>query len=91
MPPESELPIGTLYISHQTLQHDSREVQSAISAALTLLSKYKGLDAYLRPHPERAGDYALILADHKIDPVVVAFIGVRGRGMSTIVEDLFVK
>lgn len=88
----SEAPkyVGTLYISQQVLQHEKWLADQAIASATLLMRKYMGLDAILTPSPVRRGDFSLIIADLKVDPIVACFIGIPGRAKPAIVEELFV-
>lgn len=84
-------PLGTLYISNEVLMHDKWIVDQAISAAMSVVKKYKYLDAMLKPSKVRKGDFSLILADLKMSPTVAAFIGIPGRAKAPIIQELFVS
>ena len=88
----AEIPpkVGTLYIAHEVLQYEKWIADQAIHAAKLLMNKYKWLDGFLKPSPVRQGDFSLILADFKLQPVIASFIGIPGRGKSPIIEELFV-
>lgn len=81
---------GVLYIAHEVLQYEKWITDQAISAAMILMKKYKYLDGFLKPSPVRQGDFSLILADFKLEPVIASFIGIPGRSKSPIIEELFV-
>ena len=89
----TEAPIkqGTLFVSLEVLQFEKWLTDQAISAAMSVIKKYKYLDGYLTPSRVRRGDFSLILDKHKTDPVVAAFIGIPGIGKAPIVEELFVS
>ena len=82
---------GTLYISYEVLHYEKWIADQAIKAAYTLMNKYEFLDGLLSPSPVRQGDFALILADLKLSPVVACFIGIPGRAKAPIIEELFVS
>lgn len=83
-------PVGTLFVSVRVLQLEKWLVDQAISAAMMQLKKYKRLDGFLTPSPVRLGDFSLILAEHKITPIIASFIGIPGRSKAAIIEELFV-
>jgi len=87
---EKPPPRGTLYIAKEVLQYDKWITDQAISAATILINKYENLDGFLKPSPVRQGDFSLILATHKITPIVAAFIGIPGRAKAPIIEELFI-
>lgn len=87
---DSVLKVGTLYISREVLQHDKWMVDAAITSAMSQLNKYMGLDGYLKSSPVRRGDFSLTIADHKVSPVVVTFIGIPGKARAPIVQEMFV-
>ena len=87
---EEVVTIGTLYIAKEVLQHEKWMQDQAISAANSQLTKYFGLDGFLKPSKVRLGDYSLVMADYNVKPVVVNFIGVPGRARASIVQELFV-
>lgn len=88
---EEILKLGTLYIAHEVLQHEKWIVDQAINASKSQLNKYKGLSGFLKPSPIRTGDFSLVLADYKLDPIVATFIGIPGRQRAAIVQELYVK
>ena len=86
---EPVLTVGTLYISREVLQYEKWMVDQVISGAMSMLSKYMGLDGFLKPSVGRKGDFSLTICDLKVSPVVVVFIGVPGRSRASIVQELF--
>jgi len=88
---EQILTLGTLYIAKEVLQFEPWLQEQAISAAMTQLKKYMGLDGFLRPSKVRKGDFSLVIADFKVTPIVVNFIGVPGRNRTSIMQELYVK
>jgi len=83
--------MGTLYISSDILHLDKWLQDQVIMAAMSLLTKYKGQDGYLKPSPVRLGDFSLLLSRQRITPAMAAFIGIPGRAKSPIVEELFLS
>jgi len=81
--------LGTLYISSDILHLDKWLQDQIISAAMTLLTKYKGQDGYLKSTPVRRGDFALLLSRQRITPSMAAFIGIPGIAKPPIIEELF--
>jgi len=86
-----ELKVGTLFVSNEVLQQEDWLVKQAISAAIPLLNKYKGLDGLLKPSRIRKGDFSLVIAELKAEPIIVNFIGIPGKAKAPIVQELFVK
>lgn len=82
--------IGTLYISHEVLQHEKWLTDQVISAAMSQLSKYKGQDGFLKPSTVRKGDYSLLLSEGRLSPTVAIWIGIPGKARAAIVQELFV-
>ena len=72
------------------MQLDKWLSDQAISASMILIKKYKYLDGFLKPSPIRRGDFSLVLADFKLDPVVAGFIGIPGRSKAPIIQELFI-
>jgi len=87
---EKPPPRGTLFIAKEVLQYDKWITDQAISAAMIVINKYEVLDGFLKPSPVRQGDFSLVLATHKIQPIVAAFIGIPGRSKAPIIQELFV-
>lgn len=85
------LKMGTLYISHEVMQHEKWMYDKAITASMAQLSKYMGLDGLLKPSLVRKGDYSLTILDLRVTPTIVTFIGVPGRTRSPIIQELYVK
>lgn len=85
------LKMGTLYISHEVLQHEKWMADKAISASITQLSKYMGLDGLLKPSLVRKGDYSLTILDLRVTPTIVTFIGIPSRTRAPIIQELYVK
>ncbi len=83
-------PLGTLYIAKEVFQFEKWLSDQAIAAANIQMKKYKVLDGFLKPSPVRQGDFSLVMAIHKVDPVVAAFIGIPGRAKAPIIQELFV-
>lgn len=81
--------MGTLFISSDILHLDKWLQDQAISAAMSLLTKYKGQDGYLKSSSVRRGDFSLLLSRIRITPTMAAFIGIPGRAKSPIIEELF--
>lgn len=88
--PVTPEPVGILYVSVQVLQLEKWLVDQVISAAMIQMKKYKRLDGFLTPSPVRLGDFSLILAEHRLDPIIATFIGIPGRSKAAIIEELFV-
>lgn len=88
---EEILTLGTLYISHEVLQMDKWIRDQAISAAMIQMRKYLGLEGLLKPSKIRTGDFSLVMADLKVSPILVSFIGIPGRNRASIVQELYVK
>ncbi len=84
------LKVGTLFISQNVLHLEKWMQDQVISAAITQLTKYKGLDGYLKTSPVRLGDFSLLLTTQKIRPTIATFIGIPGRLRSPIIEELFI-
>jgi len=87
---DERLQFGTLWIAKEVLQLPKWQQDKAISTSLIHLTKYKGLDGFLKPSPTRQGDFALIISNPKMPPVVAIFIGLPGQARAAIVEELFV-
>lgn len=87
---EQPPPLGTLFIAKEVLQYDKWMVDVALKAADMQMRKYKYLHGFLKPSTVRQGDFSLILADFKLQPVVATFIGIPGRSRAPIVQELFV-
>lgn len=85
-----EFKVGTLFISHEVLQHEKWLIDAAITAAQVQMRKYKGLHGFLKPSPIRKGDFSLILASYKMSPAVATWIGIPGRTKPPIIQELFV-
>ena len=83
-------PSGTLYIAKEVFHFDKWLFDQALAAANIQMKKYKTLDGFLKPSPVRLGDFSLIMAVHKIDPIVASFIGIPGRQKAPIIQELFV-
>ena len=83
-------PKGTLFISKSVMQFDKWLTDQAIAAAEIQMKKYELLDGFLQPSPVRQGDFSLIQAVHKVDPVIASFIGIPGRQKAPIIQELFV-
>lgn len=88
---EQVLTIGTLYIAKEVLQNEKWMLDQVITASMLQMRKYLGLDGFLRPSKVRTGDFSLVIADYKVSPIVVNFIGIPGRSRTAIVQELFVK
>ena len=81
---------GTLWISSEVLHQEKWILDQVLSTTRSLMTKYQNLDAFLSSSPVRQGDFSLIFAVSKIDPILAIFIGIPGRQRAAIVEELFV-
>lgn len=88
--PTTPEPVGILFVSIQVLQLEKWLVDQVISASMMQMKKYKRLDGFLTPSPVRVGDFSLILAEHRLDPIIATFIGIPGMLKPPIIEELFV-
>ena len=85
--PGSELVFLDAKIVNTSIAHTEALTQQA----RILITKHRGLAAYVTPSAERKGDYIVILEPYRPDPDVLALVAILPAGRAPIVQTLFRK
>lgn len=89
--PDSEIPVGTLFIDSNVLHKPKWMIDQVVSVGIRTLSLHRGFDGFVTASDIRDGDFSLVLGTKKPDPFLIAFIGLPSQTRSPIVQVMYLK